>query len=287
MKKEEKVMEKKTYEKKVVLDTQIIVGENNFILAKKRNSFKGQTSVECFVPVTFFEETDENGEVKLLHECDFNISSKILHRVQNFVSLIPSICTYKVSMDNIEFDCLSGFPDTMFPKNSTGGFLHFLTHTKYEKQEGKKPLIVNEVEDRLFIQEISDKKSFTLENPGKIDFKTKDLKVFPVFFNKGIAVAIATAELATLYITIQDVKKMFCGALVQSELNNLIHNIFPLFPIFNATINDKSATVCLKNIGEIKQSLQKITDKNSVFVKIEYAFENPNEVLVTLVGYSE
>jgi len=265
-------------------DTQIVVTGENLILGKRRPCTDEAIITECFVPAVIYEETDEKGMTSTSQQCDFTTPATILHRIQNFAGLVPSIASYTVSMEDIVFDCIKKFPAAMFPTETGYGWLHFTLYAKKSKEENRgKPVIINEVADHLFVEELTDKIEFTFNQPNKINFSTKDMKVFPVFFQAGVAIAIANATKATLWLTVSDVQRMFCGITSQNELNNLIYNVFPLFPIFNAMINDKEATTFLKNVGGLKSTLAKLGHEK-LMLKFEYNFSNTKDVKVTVLG---
>ena len=273
-----KVVEEKKH------DTQVVVSNmqpNSFIIIRK---FGARYSV--ITP--FFAYERENGDTEWCS--DFNVPNNRLFRIQNLFNNIPAISSYKVYVDKLQFNCLENFPPNIFSETLTSGWIHF--NYKASKETDKSPDII-EIEDRVIFEQIDDTEidvpgspfDLTFEQTNKIKFEAKDLKVFPVIFKNGFALTVADGKSTTLYLTLENVEKMFCGVTSQSELNNLIHNIFPLFPYFNCNVNDRSANIFLQNkdVPELRSFLKR-TGLKKALLRFQYFFNEPTTCNCRIIG---
>jgi len=262
-------------------DTQVVISpiyDDSFIILKK---FGSHTSV-----ITPFVRYDDDS-----WDSDFIVSENRLFRIQNLYSNIQSIASYTISIDKITFNCLKDFPVDVFPAEAATGWLHF-NHTSIttKNENDKKSTIVNQIDDRIVFEQIEDAEieqsgiyEMEFDIPTKISFQAKDLKVFPVIFDRGFALTIADEKKATLYLTLNDVNKLYAGVTSQSELNNLIHNVFPLFPFFSCNVNEKSANIFLKNIPGFRTFLEN-TKLTKAMLRFRYYFNDPKTCNCRVIG---
>jgi hypothetical protein len=269
-----------TIDKKKRHETQAVVSriqDNSFVVARK---IRGGCSVFSKFQ-TYEGETPDETE----HRSDVIVEPKIKHRIENCHEFIEPISSYTISNECIDFNCLKSIPTEVFPVDAASGWVHFNHFPKKTIEKDGTETIVSEIDDRIAYEEIPDELEIAFEQPTKISFNTKDMKVFPVFFSVGFALAVADSKKATLWISLSDVGRLYCGSTSQGELNNLIHNIFPIFPVFNAQINERAATVFLKNIGGLKPFLVK-TGFEKALVRIRYEFADPTKCTLKILGKS-
>jgi len=252
--------------KKFINNMQVIVHNESFIVMKPFS--------ESLKAVVAPWQRDRKGFI----ESGVTVPENRLFRVQKFYEKMK-LGKYSVSDGEINFDCISGFPEEFFPKDGNSGWIHFLSKTNIE--DGKK---VVEIDNRMVIRCI-EPIDHTFIQPSKIDFQTKVLKVFPVFFVEGFAVAMVEKDKAVLWITMCDFTKSYVGLTNQNDLNNILHNIRPVFPIFSINITDKKSVVFLKLDG-LKQFLSQL-DFRKGLLRMEYSFENPKELDVCVIGKCE
>lgn len=239
--------------------------------------------------ITTFTQYENDGQPEF--DSDFVVPENRLFRIQNFYENIKPIASYTISIDSISFNCLKNFPPDMFPPEAASGWLHFRHSTIISKNENdKKPTVVNQVDDRIVFEQIENAEieqsgiyETELDIQTKINFQAKDLKVFPVIFDRGFALTIADEKRATLYLTLMDTNKLFAGTSTQLELNNLIHNVFPLFPFFSCNVNEKNANIFLKNIPGIRTFLSK-TELPKAMLRFRYYFNNPKTCTCRVIG---
>lgn len=262
-------------------DTQVIISphqKDRWIIFKKTPYFK--TYITPFD--AYEDETWESGIV---------VPENRLHRVQNLYENTKEISSYTISIDNISFNCLKGFPPEIFPKDAATGWIHFNhTSTIVKDEKDKKPTVVNQIDDRIAFEEIEEAEieqsgihEFEFEMTHKINFKIEILKVFPIIFDRGFILTIADEKKATMYVTLNDVSKLFAGSATKNEFNNLVYNVFPLFPFFNCNVNEKSSTVFLKNINGLRSFFAK-TNLPKALVRFRYYFNNPKACTCRIIG---
>jgi hypothetical protein len=262
-------------------DTQVVISpiyDDSFIILKNFGSYR--------TIITPFVAYDDNA-----WDSDFVVPENRLFRIQNLYDNIKAIASYTISVDRITFNCLKDFPVDIFPPQAATGWLHF-NHTSIttKNENDKKPTIVNQIDDRIVFEQIEDAEieqsgiyQMEFEIPTKISFQAKDLKVFPVIFDRGFALTIADEKKATLYLTLNDINKLYAGVCSQSELNNLIHNILPLFPFFSCNVNEKNANIFLKNISDFKAFFGK-TNLTKAMLRFRYYFNNPKICTCRVIG---
>lgn len=264
-------------------DTQVVVSTlqpNSFIILRKNGN-----SYSLIGPGVAY--VGENGEVE--YSSDFIVQVNRMFRIQNLFEGIKPISSYKISVDKIKFNCLENFPPNIFPESFTSGWIHF----NYKAARSEENHSIIEIDDRMIFEQIDDAEidvpgsiyDLTFEQPNKINFQAKDLKVFPVIFKDGFALTVADEKCATLYLTLSNVEKMFAGVTSQRELNNLIHNIFPLFPYFNCNVNDRSANIFLQNkdVPELRTFLKK-TGLTKALLRFQYFFNEPKICNCRVIG---
>jgi hypothetical protein len=198
-------------------------------------------------------------------------------RIEKLYTMMGN-CKYTVANGEIEFDCLSKFPKEIFPEGDSG-WIHFLSKTREDKDTK-----TVEIDDRMIITEI-EPICGQLVQPSKIDFSTTTLKAFSFLMVAGFGQIIAERERAILYVTMQDIERQYCGVTNKVDLNNLIHNIIPVFPIFSINISEKKSIIFLK-IDGLKNFLSTIPFKKGM-LRFEYSFADTNKLHVCVVGHSE
>jgi hypothetical protein len=220
---------------------------------------------------------------------NFDVSISRMRRIQNLFEHVKPISSYKVSIDNIQFNCLENFPENIIPTDIDAGWIHF-NYRMTKSEEGDS---VIEIDERMIIQQINDDEidieespyELTFEQLTKVNFKVRDLKVFPVIFNNGFIVAIVSESKVTVYVTLNNVEKMYCGSTSQNELNKLIDNIFPIFPYFNCNVNNRCANIFLQNkdVPELR-SFFKRSKLRKALVRFQYFFNKPNICTCRIIG---
>lgn len=243
---------------------QVIVHEEQFVVLK---SFS-ESLKAVFTP---WEKLSDGS-----YDSGVTVPENRLFRIQNFHSKLKS-SKYTVGDEQIKFDCVSKFTPDFFPKDADYGWIHFLSKTYEENGE---PIL--SIDDRMVIEAIEPVGTELLQQT-KIEFETKNLKVFPIFFVKGMALGVVDRDSAILYVTLKDFGKLYCGVTNRTDLNNLIHNITPVFPIFSITISDKRSVVFLKLEG-LKSFLNNSCDFNSGLLRFEYSFKDPSKMHVSIIG---
>jgi hypothetical protein len=202
-----------------------------------------------------------------------------LFRVEKMYEDSEQMSKYLVEDGLIHFDCISKFTPDFFPKDANSGWIHFLS--KIIDTDGDKLI---SIDDRMIIEAI-EPIGTNLSLPTKIEFQTKNLKVFPIFFVNGFGLAVIEKDKAVLYLTLSDFSRLYCGVTNKTDLNNLIHNISPVFPFFSITIANKRSVVFLKLDG-LKPFLNQV-DFNSGLLRFEYSFENTKDIHVAIIGKCE
>ena len=211
-------------------------------------------------------------------DSDMVVPYNRLFRVEKMYEDSENMSKYLVEDGLIHFDCVGKFTPEFFPENADSGWIHFLS--KVIDEDGDK---IISIDDRMVIEAI-EPIGTNLNQTTKIEFMTKNLKVFPIFFVNGFGLAVIEKEKAVLYLTVTDFSRLYCGVTNKTDLNNLIHNISPVFPFFSITIANKRSVVFLKLDG-LKQFLNQ-HDFNSGLLRFEYSFENTKDLNVAVIGKS-
>lgn len=257
---------KKPFTKSQLNNLQVIVGNENFLFTK---SFSEKVNSVVSPWVRLPDGSFESG---------FEIDENKLFRVQNFKSKLE-ISRYTVGDKKIRVDCVSKFPTEFFPETGESGWIHFLSNVRETNDQR-----TIEIDDRMVIERI-EPIGIDLKQTSKVEFVTKNLKVFPIFFVQGFALTVIDREKAVLWTTVQDFSKSYCGTTNRLDLNNLIHNILPVFPVFTININDKKSAVFLK-IDGLKPFMNKIEFQKGL-IRLEYSFANPTDLHVCVIGKCE
>lgn len=263
-------------ERKPLNDTQVVVSftkPDSFLMLRK---FRKKTTV-----VSPFEFNGDD------YESNFVAPTSLMHRIKNFYSMIEPMSKFTVS-NSINFNCLSAYPVVEFG-GQTQGWIHYNHSLLYQKQK-EKNIKVNQVETKMLIGKIPSEKrkcgEFEIQNNIKFTLKNDEkLKVFPIFFRNGFLIVTVDKNRASLYTTINDSSKLFCGILMNhSEIMKLVGNVLPLFPIFRIDVNERFSTLFLKNLkdGRLKTFVNSLPKK--AFVSIEFCFDQPNYNIITHLG---
>lgn len=262
-------------------DTQVVISpiaDDSFVILKKNHR-----NISIVSPFVLYDDDT--------YQSDFIVPDWILHRVQNFYMNVRKISAYTITQDAVMLDCLRGLPGSFFPPEAGCGWIHFEYSENIEKKidENSKETIekVDYWADCKACYEKIEPVEMVFEQPSRINFKPDGLKVFPVIFTKGFALAVADErkQKATLWVTINDINKMLCGLVPQYEIANLINNVFRLWPLFNAAVNEKITHLSLKNVNGLKPFLIK-TGLQKAMLKFEYDFNNTKNCTVKIIGCS-
>jgi hypothetical protein len=262
------IQRKKPYVKKPNKNNlQVLVYEEQFLFRKR---FSSTLSAIVTPWQRLTDDTFDSGIV---------VPYNRLFRVEKMYEDSENMSKYLVEDGLIHFDCVSKFTPEFFPDDANSGWIHFLS--KIIDEDGNKLI---SIDDRMIIEGIEPIDTH-LKQPSKIDFMTKNLKVFPIFFVNGFGLAVIEKDKAVLYLTVTDFSRLYCGVTNKTDFNNLIHNIRPVFPFFSITIDNKKSVVFLKLDG-LKPFLNG-HDFNSGLLRFEYSFENTNDLHVAIIGKCE
>jgi len=249
-------------------DQQVVIYDESFVILKSYSETLKSV-------ISTWKET--NGE----YDSDFTVPVNREFRIKNlYAKLGCDLGKYTVSGDGITFDCLSKFSPEFFPTNAKSGWIHFLAKISETQDER----VVN-IDDRMVIEKLEEPISFEIEHKLETKFQAKNLKVFPINFVAGFALATVEKETAIMWVTVQDFSKMYCGTTNRQDLNNLIHNIMPVFPIFSVTLADKKSVVFLKLDG-MKNLLSDLPFKKGL-LRFEYNLSDPKKLKLAVIGKCE
>jgi len=265
----EKGSEKEIIRKKVN-NLQMIVNDNDQFIGCKRF---GKDIIAVISPWSKLSDGNYSSEFMVPYNRHF--------RITNFYSTVgPAIGKYTVADGNITFDCVSKFTEEFFPKDAESGWIYFTSKTTMKNGEE-----YTEIDDKMVIEEI-EPAAVELVQPDPIKFIVKaNLKVFSFLMTNGFGFASIDKEKAVLWITLQDFSKLYCGVTNKVDLNNLIHNIMPVFPIFSVNISDKKSAVFLKLDG-LKAFLNQGNIKKGL-LRFEYSFKDTKRLHVCVIGSAE
>lgn len=242
---------------------QSIFFRDQFVISKRNTNQDG----EITTVISPFKKIGENLEKEVIYTSNLIFPGNLLNRILNVREHIKNIFTYSIQTDDmINVNCLNEIPTEIF-QNFDRGVVQFT----YKSFINDKRELITEIDDKGCWNFSNEQKSITYQQKEEIKFKTETLKVFPILLNKGFIFSAVTPNNVSMYLTVINTEKMYVGLLADSfQLNNLIKNIFPIFPsLFTITITDKNtANVFLKNITEIKNLIKE--KQKEVILKFSY-----------------
>lgn len=257
----------------------IKASNGKILIAKRSESNKNNKHV---IVVTPFRVADVFDDDSKSYESGLIFPQTLIHRVENVRKFIKPICKYSIqSDDTINFDCVNGIPESVFRKYESG-YVHF----KYvnEVVDGKNSV---QIQEKGIWGDFDDIEHIEFEQQDKIRFKCTTLKLFPILMGKGFMLGVINPETAILYITVSNVEKQYVGQLAdQYQMNNLVSNILPVFPLFSVNITERTAHCFLKNNPVLKKAMV-ATEKKELLVRFSYNFNDVKKVTCEIVGYND
>lgn len=256
---------------------------NQVIVSKMEDKFLiGKRFTRSIAVVSPFEK------IEGAFSSNFQAPNNRSKRVQILYNMIPKISRYSVSEDGVMFDCLQSIAEStdIFKSVTNGvesGFIHFdvTSFKKKDDQTGKFTTFVD-INPRLLFAKLEEQEEIELELKELTHkFKTIKFKAFSVVLERGFILCSVDKHVTTLYLTINRPKQNFIGNCIKKEVNNITNNIFPLWPIFNVSMNQNKLGVFADNI--LTKDYQHVD--RPILIKLEREIDS-NEAVSSCIGYN-
>lgn len=249
------------------------------LIAKRSESNKNNKHVIVVTPFRVGDVFDDDSKS---YESGLVFPQTLIHRIENVRKFIKPICKYSIrSDDTIDFDCVNGIPESVF-RNYESGYIHF----KYVNDivDGKNSI---QIQEKGIWGDFENIERIELEQTDKIRFKCTTLKLFPILMTKGFLLGVINPETAILYCTVSNTEKQYIGQLAdQYQMNNLVSNILPVFPLFSVNITERTAHCFLKNNPVLKKAMI-TTGKKELLLRFSYNFSDVKNVTCEIIGHND